>query len=186
VRGDSGKDLGGAQLPERGLRQGQGCRGRKSSIGHQCLRDRLVEGEPGTSSDGADERQAQACQDVAQGAILPGGTMQERDDGVRTVLGEGPQQMGIDVPLRHLPVGRSLPKGLSDPPAGPQGYVPLGGQSPGEYGDLQGHLASGPGTELPLGSAGRDPVPKVRTSSSSDSTTAESRRTPSRMRSGVG
>ena len=152
----------------------------------QALGNRLVEGQSAGITHGTDEGNPEGFEYIAQGAVLTGGSMQQRDHAGRRISPEPIEQGGVDVGFRYLELRRGNAKCLGDPTTRAQGDVAFSRQTPGKYDDASAQRMLGAGLTEPSESSSTAPVPKVCAISSSDSITPARRRTPSRMRSGSG
>ena len=85
------------------------------------------------SGRGADVRQAEQLEDLADRAVLAGLAVQHRDHAGRRVRGERGQQPGVHVALLHLDPGAA--QRLGHPASGAQRDVALVGQAAGEHHD---------------------------------------------------
>ena len=202
---DGVEDRAGPQLAERRVRQGHGRRRGQPGGGHHGLGAGLVEGGPARARARAHVGQPEQLEHVAQGAVLTGGPVQQRDDDGGTVGLEPAQQRGVDVEqpasrcrrraARRRPGGRTAARRRARAtarrraPRSSRHAPSLSDSCPGLPGSSQVRTTSGRvgGRNIHC-SVSQSPMvePKVDTRSSSSSMTAASRRTPSRIRSGSG
>ena len=186
----------GAQLAERRVRQRDpGRRGQPGRV-HDRLRRRLVPRHPAGRRVRAHVPHAGQVEHRPQRAVLAVGTVQRDEHRVRPVGVQPGEQLAVRVEHPHRDAG--LLQRLAHPAARVQRDLPLVRQSAGQDdgGEVDADAAGltpAPGPALTSPAAERSrrrrrrrAPRKVARSSSSCSTTPASRRTPSRIRSGVG
>ena len=128
---------------------------------------------------------AEQVEDLADRAVLAALAVQHRHHARGRVGEQAGEQAGVHVALGDLEARG--PQRLRRTSPGAEGDVALVGEPAGEHDDGVGHERSVPGPSYPLrGRWGACVAPKVSRSSISSSRTPARRRTPSRIRSGVG
>ena len=124
---------GGAELAERLVRQAHALGRGDADAGDHGLGDRLVERGAAGGRPGADVRDPEQVEDLADGAVLAALAVQHRDHARGRVGEQGGEQTGVDVALGHLEAGG--PQGLGRTAARPQRDVALVGEAAGQHDD---------------------------------------------------
>ncbi|GGQ00554.1 hypothetical protein GCM10010187_15430 [Actinomadura coerulea] len=116
------------------LRQGDGVGRPQARAPHDGLGGRLVPDDAARVRAGADIGDVQEFEDVADRAVLPRRAVQDGEDDVGRVVGQGVQECRVGVAELDRDVAGA--QRVGDPPAGTEGDLPLVGEPPGEDDDM--------------------------------------------------